>query len=306
MWKDFFYYSRSERRVILFLLGLLVVLAVFWTVCRITEPPGQTYLEDSAEIDSFLASVKQRESGYAKRRYAKVSENERAEAVLSVFNPNTADSFQLRKLGLSSFVVRNILRYREKGGRFSTPEAFSKIYGLEESQFLLLKPYIRIPEKEKVYRDESLLVVENGLLAEKEKKRVEKYPEGTLVSLNQADTLELKRVPGIGSGIARMIVAYRNRLGGFTCVEQLQEIPHVDTCLNKWFVVEGVPFRKIRVNKDGLDKLRNHPYMDFYKAKAILKYRRKWGHIKGLSRLSLFEEFSEKDLQRLSPYLSFE
>lgn len=303
MWKDFFYYSRSERRVILLLLGLLVILAIFWMICRITEPPGQTYQEDSAEIDSFLASVKQRELDYTKRRYTKVRGNEQPEAVLAAFDPNTADSFQLRKLGLSSFVVRNILRYREKGGRFRTPEAFARIYGLEEKQYLLLKPYIRIQEVED--RSGSPQAQEEKALPASVQ-RIEKYPEGTLLSLNEADTAELKRVPGIGSGIARMIVAYRNRLGGFTRVEQLQEIPHVDTCLNKWFVAKGVPFRKIRVNKDGLDKLRNHPYMDFYKAKAIVEYRRKRGHIKGLSRLSLFEEFSEKDLQRLSPYLSFE
>lgn len=42
-----------------------------------------------------------------------------------------------------------------------------------------------------------------------------KYPEGTLVDLSEADTTELKKIPGIGSGIARMIVAYRKRLGGF-------------------------------------------------------------------------------------------
>lgn len=272
-------------------------------ICRITEPPGQTYQEDSAEIDSFLASVKQRELDYTKRRYTKVRGNEQPEAVLAAFDPNTADSFQLRKLGLPSFVVRNILRYREKGGRFRTPEAFARIYGLEEKQYLLLKPYIRIQEVED--RSGSPQAQEEKALPASVQ-RIEKYPEGTLLSLNEADTAELKRVPGIGSGIARMIVAYRNRLGGFTRVEQLQEIPHVDTCLNKWFVAKGVPFRKIRVNKDGLDKLRNHPYMDFYKAKAIVEYRRKRGHIKGLSRLSLFEEFSEKDLQRLSPYLSFE
>lgn len=303
MWKDFFYYSRSERRVILLLLGLLVILATFWMICRITDPPEQTYQEDSAEIDSFLASVKQRKLDCTKRRYTKVRGKDQLEAVLSSFDPNTADSFQLRKLGLSPFVVRNILRYREKGGRFRTPEAFAKIYGLEEKQFLLLKPYIRIQEVE----DRSALpqVQEEKFFSESVQ-RIEKYPEGTLVSLNEADTTELKRVPGIGSGIARMIVAYRNRLGGFTQVEQLQEIPHVDVALNQWFVVEGAPFRKIRVNKDGLDKLRNHPYMDFYKAKVILEYRRKQGNIKGLSRLSLFEEFSEKDLQRLSPYLSFE
>lgn len=305
MWKDFFYYSRSERRVILLLLGLLVILAVFWTICRVTEVPGQTYAEDSAEIDSFLASVRQREADYAKRKYAKARFKERPKAVLAEFDPNTADSIQLRRLGLSAFIVRNILRYREKGGRFRTPETFAKIYGLEEKQYLLLKPYIRIQEKG---GDTCAISFgqEGRLSQEKLVKWVEKYPEGTLVPLNEADTAELKRVPGIGSGIARMIVAYRNRLGGFTRVEQLQEIPHVKAELNKWFVVKGSPFRKIRVNKDGLDKLRNHPYMDFYKAKAILEYRRKRGNIKGLSRLSLFEEFSEKDLQRLSPYLSFE
>lgn len=48
------------------------------------------------------------------------------------------------------------------------------------------------------------------------------------------------------------------------------------------------------------------PYMDFYKAKAIMEYRRKRGKIKGLSQLSMFEEFTEKDLKRLSPYLTFE
>ena len=46
--------------------------------------------------------------------------------------------------------------------------------------------------------------------------------------------------------------------------------------------------------------------MDFYKAKVILEYRRKRGKIKNLSQLSMFEEFTEKDLKRLAPYLSFE
>ena len=216
--------------------------------------------------------MKQREAAYAKRNYTASGVRKGQEVVLFDFNPNTADSVQLKKLGLSSFVVRNILRYREKGGVFRTPEAFARIYGLTEEQYLLLKPYIQIPPREENRRD--------SVYKQVQPQRIEKYPEGTLVALNEADTAQLKRIPGVGSGIAKMIVAYRNRLGGFVRLEQLQEIPHVDTCLNKWFVVQGAPFRKIRVNKDGLDKLRNHPYMDFYKAKAILEYRRKRGNIK--------------------------
>ena len=60
------------------------------------------------------------------------------------------------------------------------------------------------------------------------------------------------------------------------------------------------------MNSDGIDVLRNHPYMDFYKAKAIVEFRRKRGKIEGLSQISMFEEFSEKDLERLKHYFSFE
>ena len=185
--------------------------------------------------------------------------------------------------------------YREKGGVFRTPEAFARIYGLTEEQYLLLKPYVQIPPREENRQDS---VYKQG-----QPQGIEKYPEGTLVALNEADTAQLKRIPGIGSGIARMIVAYRNRLGGFVRLEQLQEIPHVDTCLNKWFVVQGTPFRKIRVNKDRLDKLRNHPYMDFYKAKAILEYRRKRGNIKGLSRLSLLRVYRKRPSTLVSLFI---
>lgn len=132
MWKDFFYYSRSERRVILLLLGLLIILGISWLVCWRLYRPEYVRQEDSAEIDSFLASVKQREAAYAKSNYTASGVRKGQEVVLFDFNPNTADSVQLKKLGLSSFVVRNILRYREKGGVFRTPEAFARIYGLTE------------------------------------------------------------------------------------------------------------------------------------------------------------------------------
>ena len=184
MWKDFFYYSRSERRVILLLLGLLIILGISWLVCWRLYRPEYVSQEDSAEIDSFLASVKQRETAYAKRNYTASGVRKGQEVVLFDFNPNTADSVQLKKLGLPSFVVRNILRYREKGGVFRTPEAFARIYGLTEEN-----------RRDSVYKQVQL-------------QRIEKYPEGTLVALNEADTAQLKRIPGVGSGIAKMIVAY--------------------------------------------------------------------------------------------------
>ena len=136
--------------------------------------------------------------------------------------------------------------------------------------------------------------------------RVEKYEPGTLVNLNKADTTELKKIPGIGSGIARMIVNYRNRLGGFYKVEQLREINLDASQLLSWFSIDEADIQKIPVNKSSVDRLRNHPYINFYQAKAIVEYRRKHGNLQSLKPLVLYEEFKETDLERIAHYLSFE
>jgi DNA uptake protein ComE-like DNA-binding protein len=124
--------------------------------------------------------------------------------------------------------------------------------------------------------------------------------------VNSADTAELKKIPGIGSGIAGGIVRYRERLGGFYALSQLEEVKHVTPELLKWFKLENDSTRKLEINKASLDKLRAHPYLTFYQAKVIVEHRRKKGQIKSLSQLALYEEFTEKDLERLSAYVSFD
>lgn len=298
MWKDFFYYTKSERRVILLLLAIALLLLGIWAVMEYLRPVEvPVTLSESEEIDSFLANLEEQE----KIRKSHTPKNE-ISAVLQPFDPNTADSVLLRQLGLPVYIVRNILKYRAKGGVFRSPESFSRIYGLKEEVYQKLKPYITIAPLVSVshVRTDTFRQLKDTI------PYVPKYEEGTIVDLNKADTSILKRIPGIGSTLARMIVVYRQRLGGFYDVSQLQEVPHVRVELNKWFVVTPAGLHKIQVNSASLDKLRSHPYMDFYKAKAIMEYRRKRGKIKGLSQLSMFEEFTEKDLKRLSPYLTFE
>lgn len=298
MWKDFFYYTKSERRVILLLLAITLLLLGIWAVMEYLRPVEvPVTLSESEEIDSFLANLEEQE----KIRKSHTPKNE-ISAVLQPFDPNTADSVLLRQLGLPVYIVRNILKYRAKGGVFRSPESFSRIYGLKEEVYQKLKPYITIAPLVSVshVRTDTFRQLKDTI------PYIPKYEEGTIVDLNKADTSILKRIPGIGSTLARMIVVYRQRLGGFYDVSQLQEVPHVRVELNKWFVVTPAGLHKIQVNSASLDKLRSHPYMDFYKAKAIMEYRRKRGKIKGLSQLSMFEEFTEKDLKRLSPYLTFE
>lgn len=305
MWKDFFYYARSERRAVYVLVVLIALLLAIIIV--LPERRGRMYPDssstDSMELIRFLAGIRILE--HEPRTRERSSERQKLVAHLKEFDPNTADSIELSSLGLPVYVVRNVLKYREKGGRFFTPESFSKIYGLEKGQFDALKPYIRIPQ----VVEPSVappVVAETMDSLQENVVRSFKYPEGTLVDVGVADTTELKKIPGIGSGIAKMVVAYRRRLGGFYHISQLEELDYITPELMKWFKLEGGEIQKISINKASLDRLRAHPYINFYQAKVIIEYRRRRGNIKSLSQLSLYEEFTEKDLERLSHYFTFD
>lgn len=301
MWKDFFYFSKSERRAVLFLLTLLFVFICMWVLFPVKEE--ETLEQDQEgieEIKNFLAGVHEMEESQS-LQYS-YDKPKKRKVVLAAFDPNSADSIDFLQRGLPPFIAHTILQYRRAGGKFRTADDFSRVYGLSSEEFKILKPYIRIAE---VFRrkQDTLHAVKK---MRKDTLAVYKYPEGTLVDLNEADTTELKKIPGIGSGIARMIVAYRNRLGGFYDTAQLKEVDYVNEDMLKWFKLENESIHRINANKAGLDKLRSHPYMNFYKAKVIMEYRRKKGKLKSLSQLSLYEEFTEKDLERLSYYLAFD
>lgn len=302
MWKDFFYYSKSERRAVYVLSLLIVVFAIGSLVLPYYVEQEAPSVAEQEEKDSFWVRVREQEQ---KPRYVTHTRQQKRKVVLTTFDPNTADSIDFLNLGLPSFMAHNILKYRAKGGRFATPEAFSRIYGMSDEQFETLKPYIRIADTFTRNKDtvgSSALTVEGKDTFPK----IIKYPEGTLVDVGVVDTTELKKIPGIGSGIAKAIVAYRNRLGGFYTLEQLQEVSHVTPEMMKWFDLKEPPIRKIPINKAGLDRLRAHPYLNFYQAKVIVEHRKKRGEIKSLSQLSLYEEFTEKDLERLAVYFSFD
>ncbi|MBK9336439.1 MAG: helix-hairpin-helix domain-containing protein [Lewinellaceae bacterium] len=67
-----------------------------------------------------------------------------AQAALFFFDPNTAPVETLVKLGVPEKVARTIAKFRERGGRFRSPDDLGKIYTLPEEIFERLRPFVRI------------------------------------------------------------------------------------------------------------------------------------------------------------------
>ena len=201
------------------------------------------------------------------------------------FDPNTADSAQLRRLGLQTWQIRNIYKFRAAGGIYRKSLDFAKLYGLTVKEYRELEPYIRISSD---YLPAATLVKEDATVTTKHDTSIvrhypQKIKETAHVVLNTADTTELMMVPGIGPYFARKIVQYGQR----------------------FLVVEGATPQKLNVNKLTLNELKRHPYINFYQAKDITDYRRLHGPLHSLNDLRLSRDFPPEVIARLLPYIEF-
>lgn len=136
----------------------------------------------------------------------------------------------------------------------------------------------------------------------------EKLAEGEKISLNETDTAEWKKIPGIGSTYATRIVKYRNLLGGFARTEQLREVYGMnDELFSKiapYVKAEG-GFKKIAINKLEFKTMLKHPYLNYDQVKAIFDLRKRKGNIQSIHALEMLDEFTSEDIEHLKPYLEF-
>ena len=132
-----------------------------------------------------------------------------------------------------------------------------------------------------------------------------KIKAGEHVVLNTADTTTLKTVPGIGPYYAKKVVEYGQRLGGYVSVDQLDEIEGFPLDAKDYLTIENATPRKLNVNTLTLNELRRHPYVNFYRAKAITDYRRLHGPLRSLNDLRLSKDFPPEAIKRLEPYVEF-
>ena len=141
-----------------------------------------------------------------------------------------------------------------------------------------------------------------------ESKRAEAYlpklKPGATIDLNSADTTLLKRVPGIGSSFARRIVKYRDLLGGYYVVEQLQEVYGMDRerydAIHPYFTI-GTAVRTLTLT---IDSISYHPYLSWRHKRTLRRLLEEeqpldWSHLMATG------DFTHDDSLRLAPYMPF-
>lgn len=311
MWKDFIRFTRLERRAAIVI--LLLIMSVLATIAIINRTPRDDSSENlntivsAEEYASFkqqIDSLRQRNRETADRdifSHKTDNHNRKEKTHYSAFNPNTSTKQELINAGLSHFSASNIIKYRSKGGRFRTKKDVAKIYGIDSVMFTQISPYIVIDNR-KTEENKAEIKPQNTVSERKE--YIQKLPKGTIIDINKADTTLLKQVPNIGSYRASKIVKYREKLGGYTTVSQLNEIGIDSDLFADWFVADTTSVKRININTTTLKEMIKHPYLQYHQAKVIEKHKQKYGKIISLSQLKMYSEFTSEDINRLSRYIS--
>lgn len=297
--------------------GILAVLvgATLFLVHRFqpAEPEVVEVVNDS--VLTQFATYQAEQDSIRKATWKKKYPRDTIAIRMQVFDPNTADSSTLVHLGLKKWQASNMLKYRAKGGRYRKAEDMKKLYGMTDSMYQALLPYIQIDTlaiqqyRDSIYRSRIDTVQTDSL------PRYVSLKRDTLLNLRTADTTELKLIRGIGSYRAQQIVRYRKQLGGFTSVEQLCEIKALKPLLSDTlsadsllahFWLDSIIVEPLSVNSASLERLQRHPYLSFEQAKAIYELRRRKSRLTSMEPLQRLECFTPDELQRIEPYLSFE
>ena len=305
MLKEFLYLTKSDRKAVIFLLIIAVVIIGLLFIFKGGDSNNLETEADSLQtqqtpVSSRYYAQRQNYRNYPPRQYYYNAEGIRHE--LFPFDPNTADSTQLLRLGLKPWQVRNIYKYRARGGVYRQPKDFARLYGLSVDDYRRLEPYIRI---EGDFRPAAEVIAAEQQTPRDTVAYPIKLKPTEHISLNAADTAQLRKVPGIGRYYAREIARYRQQLGGFVSTSQLREIENFPEEALAYFTLGNTPVRKMNVNKLSLNELKRHPYLNFYQARAISDYRRLKGPLKSLDDLSLLPDFTPHDIERLRPYVEF-
>ena len=261
-------------------------------ICNRQETDEQTVVLSTQKAAELQQSLQEKK----RRTFYKRQPRDTVAISLHPFDPNTADSLELLQVGFRPWMAKNMLKYRAKGGTFRSKESLRKVYGMTDELYETLEPYITI------------VLAEDSLSVDSIDRPHYPVKKDTIIELNTADTTCLMYIRGIGRYTALQIIFYREQLGGFYSPSQLREIPTIaerTDSLIPHFIVDTTQIIPLEVNHTSVKQLQRHPYLSFTQAKALNEYRHQQFRLKNIDEIRNLSEFTDNDLRRLQPYLSF-
>ncbi len=250
-------FNRSQRRGIFILLLLIFTVLMFVSNFNRFFPPSKYDVNIPEDLQQQYDSLKN-------------IALQRQKPDIYPFNPNYLSDYKGYVSGLSPEQIDKITAYRKTGKYFQTKQEFKEVAGLSDSLFAKLEPYIKIH----VFKTEKSFSFGN-------------HKSLTTNDINKATVEDLQNVYGVGPVLSKRIVKYRNLIGGFNDMSQLEKVyglePEVVARIKEKFVIKSFPqTQPVAVIKKPINTAAEADLKQVYGigdklARRIVKYRQSLG-----------------------------
>ncbi len=301
-----FSFTRQERRGVLYIAVIILITIAF----RYFMPD---FINDDTKFETkkFESEIKQFENrqailtkeadekrekykkpqyiSYSKKSYKSYKKNKSAKYYK--FNPNTAKITDWKSFGFSEKQSKVIVKFIEKSGGVKSKSELKNIFVIDERKYRELYPFINIEE----LADINSIKTDYNVDAKNK------------IELNSATVNQLMSVKGIGKKTAERILKYRNILGGFYSLTQLNEVYGISEenymKMKLQLKINRLAIKRINVNFADKQELAHNPYISFEEAKNIIKFKINNGAFKSVNDLFVNQLVTN---EKLRYYLTIE
>ena len=288
--KSFFKYSRQQRTGVFLLFIIIIALQLAYFFVDFSSfskesPEKEKWLSLQSQIDS----LKQEKLDYVPKIYP--------------FNPNFITDYKGYKLGMSVPEIDRLLAFRKQNKYVNSPQEFQAVTKISDSLLNAISPYFKFPDWVKNKKEfAAYKKYDNTAFAKKEKI--------VIIDINQATQEDLIKIYGIGEAISLRILKFKESLGGFVSMEQMNDVwglsPEVIENLNTHFKVSNsAAVKKIDINNASIKELSLFPYFKFPISKNIVTFRSMNGDIKNIEDLTKIKGLSIEKAKIIALYLDF-
>ncbi|OYX85346.1 MAG: hypothetical protein B7Y83_05070 [Flavobacteriales bacterium 32-34-25] len=290
--KSYFQFSKEQQRGILGLFLIIIAIQMVSFFVDFKNSPKINLEEQKwLALNSEINALENQQNQHSFKSYP--------------FNPNFITDYKGYQLGMSVAELDKLQAFRKENKYVNSAKEFQAVTGVSDSLLAVMAPYFKFPDwvKNKSMAKSAVFSNKNPAYFSKKEKLIVK-------DINLATQEDLIKINGIGDGISKRILKFKESLGGFVSMEQMKDVwglsPEVIEQLNANFKVGALPgFKKIDINNASVKELALFPYFRYNLAREIVIYRSMNGDIKNASDLTKIKGMSIENANIIALYLDF-
>ena len=284
--KSHFVFSKSQQNGIFLLIALIIILQLIYFFHPFSSEGEQDKTEEQLveQLQKRIDSLK------------KIASEEEMPK-MEFFNPNYISDYKGYLLGMSVAEIERLHQYRESGRWVNSPKDFQEVTGVSDSLLKRISTLFKFPDFVSV-RGEKQEVSKKAFLAPIIK-----------TDINTATAEDLQKVNGIGEKLSARIVNYRNSIGGFRGIVQLNDVyglsPEVIERVQQRFEIQNSSEKK-NLKVISVLELSELPYFNYELARATVKFLAANPNISSIQELAEIKDFPVEKIDRIQLYLTLD